>query len=350
MYGLRFTAATQDLGVSANVHPVIGLQGAIGIDINNGQPNYGKVFGGALYYADAVVQALPTVSKTGDTHTNTTIDNIASTSGLYKGWGVACSTVCQAGTQIISVATNSIVISPATTGTAAGKALTLTPPPISYAWGSTYASYFDPPSAYMSTVTGTGTFTDDSAMFNGTDNSGNGGGNYTGAANTTQAVANFVAQIVGTSAGACTTAPTPQTIGTYTLLNGCFTASFGPIGKATIQYEGGQDWATGINFTQSGHVITSADQAFILAVNASSQWSTAFQNWLASFRSGTLAYMPAKYVMVDPRFGDVPVNASGLTAANQGTFLIDDYLAAVEGGALSIPWTANGTANQGITP
>jgi len=34
------------------------------------------------------------------------------------------------------------------------------------------ACYFSPPSSYFSTVTGAGTFTDDSAMYNGTDNSG----------------------------------------------------------------------------------------------------------------------------------------------------------------------------------
>lgn len=63
---------------------------------------------------------------TGDTHSNTTVDGIASTAGMYAGQAISGSGI-PAGTRIASVdTTNSITLTAAATATAAGVALTKT--------------------------------------------------------------------------------------------------------------------------------------------------------------------------------------------------------------------------------
>lgn len=151
MTALRATVMSNDLAAAglssvSLVHPLMAGQGAIGIA--SASTNWWLVFGLPLYYADPIIQALPTVAKTGNTHNTTTVDGVASTVGLYQGWGVGCSQ-CAAGTQIVSVATNSVVLSAATSGGATSLSLTLYPPPISYLFGFAYASYFDPPNVYL---------------------------------------------------------------------------------------------------------------------------------------------------------------------------------------------------------
>ncbi len=71
----------------------------------------------------AIVAAVPSFNLTGNTHTSTLIDNISSTANLSIGMTVAGSGV-SAGTTIVSVATNSIVISIATSTTLVGTSLT----------------------------------------------------------------------------------------------------------------------------------------------------------------------------------------------------------------------------------
>ena len=74
--------------------------------------------GSAVYFVfkDAVTTNFPTFS--GDTHTNTTIDNIASTTGLYPGQLIT-GTGIQAGTRILTITSaTAITTTIATTGTA----------------------------------------------------------------------------------------------------------------------------------------------------------------------------------------------------------------------------------------
>jgi hypothetical protein len=333
MYGLRAVVASTDIvaqnGVDPRVHFILAGQGAVGISSVSGQPNYSKAFGGPLFYEDAVVQALTSVSKTGNTHTNGTIDGIASVAGLYQGWGVSCAQ-CAAGTQITAVGTNSITVSPSTTGTASSVALTLYPPPISYMWGWAFASYFDVPASYM-TASGTGSFTDDSAMYAGT--------SPYSSPNQAQAIANFVTQLTTCDGTGCSSS---QSTALYESLATSYSAAFSPIGAYTIEYEGAQDWQTAAGSIYQGHTITSADQLFLLAVQGSANWSTALQAFFTSFRSNTLTVMPALYVMVDESC------QWGYVTANCTTSNPDDYSGGVEGGALNTPWTVNGTVNQGL--
>jgi hypothetical protein len=65
-------------------------------------------------------------SYTGDTHTNTTIDNIASTAGMYVGQAISGTNIA-ANTRIASVSATSITTTIATTGTTAGVTITKTP-------------------------------------------------------------------------------------------------------------------------------------------------------------------------------------------------------------------------------
>lgn len=78
--------------------------------------------GGYFCFKDAVTTNFPTF--TGDTHTNTTIDGIASTTGLYKGQLIS-GTGIQAGTRISSVdSATAITTTLATTATNAGVTIT----------------------------------------------------------------------------------------------------------------------------------------------------------------------------------------------------------------------------------
>lgn len=65
------------------------------------------------------------VTFTGDTHTNTTIDNVSSIAGLVVGQ-LLTGTNIAALTRIVSIAATSIVVSVATTGTTAGVTITRT--------------------------------------------------------------------------------------------------------------------------------------------------------------------------------------------------------------------------------
>jgi hypothetical protein len=147
--------------------------------------------------------------------------------------------------------------------------------PISFHDACNPASYFDPTSAYCTKTTGTGTFTDDSAMFNGTDNSKNDGGNYTGAANPAQAISNFVANVQGGGAGNQSMNQYCSATDPSAGLAGSIDTAMGTFGKRVIWYEGGTDFPTQAGQSLNGHTITMADQAFLVAVNQSSAWATA---------------------------------------------------------------------------
>jgi hypothetical protein len=144
--------------------------------------------------------------------------------------------------------------------------------PLSFNDAVNVNTYIDPNSTYTSTTTGTGTFTDDSAMYNGTDNSANSGGNYTGAANTSQALANFVA--------ACTTTGSNAINTVFGQVN---TIATNVSPKTIIGYEGSTDWVTASGGSINGnHTITAADNTFLLTTNQSSQFATAYFGFLSN--------------------------------------------------------------------
>lgn len=209
-------------------------------------------------------------------------------------------------------------------------------------------SYFDMPTAYSNTVTGTGTFTDDSAMFNGLDNTSNGGGNYSVATgsgpNPTQAVVNFVAQQTG---------QTGQTIKSYCdhanpsvgLVGTLATLMVGTYGKKFIGYEGGTDWQVATGGVNGTHTNTSGDNLFLTSVNQSSQWATAQIGFFNDAGTLTGVGMMPLYNFVKPtgniRWGYVSPDAY---ATILGT--------PTEGAALDVNsplWTGLGTRNQGLT-
>lgn len=203
------------------------------------------------------------------------------------------------------------------------------------------ATYFDPTTTYTNTVTGTGTFTDDSAMFNGTDNSGNGGGNYTGAANPTQAFANFVSNIVNTGTGA------QQTISNYCSQSSPsagiiaqFATQMALLGKYVIQYEGATDWQTQVGQGINGHTITSGDNLFLMGIMQSQAWATAqaqfFNNCATLANSGP---------------GAIFTFISTSTTAPRWSYMWPDtYAGGVEGGAFTASpmWTTLGARNQAL--
>jgi hypothetical protein len=197
--------------------------------------------------------------------------------------------------------------------------------PISYHDYMAFASYFDPPDAldYMTKV-GAGGFTDDSALYAGT-------APY-GAPNQALAVTNFVNQVISGTNG--------QSINLYTSFLTTYATAMQAIGKEVIQYEGGHDWAVAIGGTQGGHVITAADQTFLLAAQGSADWAAALISFFGNFPTTTAAAMPAAYVMIDQRFGYTSINST--VAAP------DNYSGGIEGAALSAVWTAFGTYDAGL--
>lgn len=208
------------------------------------------------------------------------------------------------------------------------------------------ATYFDPPAAYTNTVTGTGTFTDDSAMFNGADNSGNSGGNYTGAANPTQAIANFVNKIVTTGI-----AGTDQTISVYCSQSNPsagiiaqYATQMALLGKYVIQYEGATDWPNSVGSSLGTHTITgpagSGDNAFLLGILQSQAWATAqaqfFSNCSTLLNSGPGAI----YTFI----------SISTTGPRWSYMWPDTYAGGIEGGAFTASpmWTTLGARNQGL--
>jgi hypothetical protein len=126
---------------------VISAFGSTNSTIYDGQVSVGAITGRAMYFTETLISSVGYVlikssdgtgwyytsdaksqtSYTGDTHTNTTVDNIASTAGMYSGQAISGSGI-QAGTRIASVDSSSqITLDTAATATAAGVTLTKTP-------------------------------------------------------------------------------------------------------------------------------------------------------------------------------------------------------------------------------
>lgn len=198
------------------------------------------------------------------------------------------------------------------------------------------ASYVDNKSAYYtSSATGTHTFNDDMALYFGTDNSGNGGGNYTGAANQTQAIQNFVTSVVNET----NTGPGfAYYLGLHADASGWL-----PAGKFTMEYEGGFNWNTksGTN-NNAGQALTANGQTFMLAISNSAAWGTAQVNYfnsLAALAKGAL--------------GSVYIISTTSTSGDQRWAYAapDSYASGIEGQALlnNGAWAAMSARNQALT-
>jgi hypothetical protein len=210
-----------------------------------------------------------------------------------------------------------------------------------------YGTYFDPANTYVLPTAGTGTFTDDSAMYNGTDNSGNGGGNYTGAANQSQAIANFITSMtVSPSAGDQTVAAFCQHTNPTAGYSASFDTAMAGFGKRAIGYEGGTDWQTANGGTLGSgthHNITANDSLFLKAINQSTQWATEQIQFMDDVKNNlsSSGFMPI-YTFL-----------SGSTADLRWAYAAPDtYAGGVEGAALTVNsplWTALGTRNQAFS-
>lgn len=215
--------------------------------------------------------------------------------------------------------------------------------PISNHDGVCAAAYFDPPDAYCGTSTGTGTFTDDSAMYNGTDNSGNGGGNYTGAANPTQAITNFVAQVVDVGS------INNQSITRYATEVWPQEAGALPAGKVLLGYEGGADWQVTVGANQGGHTLTANDELFARAALDSPQWATAQVGFFNTVSAVPNSAMPSVFISI----------GGGTVAApsQRWAYCAPDSYATIsgtptEGAALTVNspvWIAMGNRNRALT-
>jgi hypothetical protein len=212
--------------------------------------------------------------------------------------------------------------------------------PISQHDAANWGSYFDPSTTYMNTVAGTGTFTDDSAMYNGTDNTVNGGGNYVGVANPTQAIVNFVANQTG---------QTGQTIKSYcdhaspsAGIAGQFSTLLSGYGKRSIGYEGGTDWHVAVGESNNSHVITADDSLFLNAVNQSSQWATAQIGFFNDVGTLSVSGLMPLYTFL----------SSSSLAMRWAYAAPDTYAGGVEGAALTVNsplWVALGVRNQALS-
>ena len=126
---------------------VVSAFGSTDSTIYDGQVSVGAITGRAMYFTETLISSVGHVmikssdgtgwyyaadakdqtAYVGDTHTNTTIDGIASTAGMYSGQLIA-GTGIVVGTRILSVdSANAITTDTATTATAAGVAITKTP-------------------------------------------------------------------------------------------------------------------------------------------------------------------------------------------------------------------------------
>lgn len=207
------------------------------------------------------------------------------------------------------------------------------------------ASYFTTQDSYYTTTTGTGTFTDDVAMYNGTNNTGNGGGNYSGAANPTQAVTNFVNHVKSDTGSG------NQSIDQYAgTLRPAYAAAL-PVGVPSIEYEGGADWqvragncGTQCN-TLLGAITTNQSNLLRAALN-STQWGTAQTGYFNTVAAISNAAMPSVYLSVAGTSTPPPGDQ------RWGYASPDSYASGTEGQALlnNGAWVAMGSRNHGLSP
>jgi hypothetical protein len=213
---------------------------------------------------------------------------------------------------------------------------------ISGAWGApmsnhdafAFATYLEADDSTYYSKAGLGGFVDDSAMYNGTNNSGNGGGNYTGAANQAQAITNFVAAVQSGPASSCI--DTWVNAGLNSGKSVDLAAAVRPYGKTAINYEGGEGFVlTAGSYNLGSHTVTSADATFLQGIINSTNWRDAQVGYFnRAAQIGNLA-MQGVYTMIGTRWA----------------YAVEDtYSGGVEGAALSgNPCFAGmGTRNQSL--
>ena len=130
-------------------------------------------------------------------------------------------------------------------------------------------------------------------MFNGTNNSGNGGGNYTGTPTLYRRsrislpwLSMQPTNIKEESTTRYATKVMPQ-----------FAAAM-PAGKIVLGYEGGTDWQTSAGGNQNGHVLTEDDALFANAVLNSPQWATAQVDFFNAVSKISNCFMPSIYIWI----------------------------------------------------
>lgn len=95
------------------------------------------------------------VTFTGDTHTNTTIDNVSSTTGLAAGQTIT-GTGIATGTKIVSIVSTTLTVSLATTATAAGVTIVAQNAPVGLAAVAVSGGSLTAATTYYYRVTATG--------------------------------------------------------------------------------------------------------------------------------------------------------------------------------------------------
>jgi hypothetical protein len=191
------------------------------------------------------------------------------------------------------------------------------------------ATYFDGHSSYYG-GTGTGSFTDDSAMYAGT--------TPYSSPDQTQAITNFVAKIK-TNAG--------QDIDAYlndslSGLTADYAAAMYSLGKVAINYEGGADWQCAVGQSlQAVHTITAADRTFCTAVLNSTQWRDAQVGYFNRTSQLLGSAMPAVFTYVggtnDQRWSYCSPDT--FTGTTEGQALLDNPT-----------WVGMSDRNQALSP
>jgi hypothetical protein len=80
--------------------------------------------------------------------------------------------------------------------------------------------------------------------------------------------------------------------------------------KVILGYEGATDWQTLAGSNQAGHIFTSGDQVFSLAVTNSSQWATAQVNFFNAYGLSK-CFMPALYLWIQGAVGTLGLLYAG---------------------------------------
>lgn len=159
----------------------------------------------------------------------------------------------------------------------------------------------------------------------------NGGGNYVGVANQTQAFVNFVASVTGVGGA----------IPEYYVYAQDFDTKLGAIGQKSIQYEGGTNWKVGVGEVYRSTTLTPNMAAFMAAAQGSTQWASAFVTATDAYSALSNTIMPSIFAGVFARWGHVSVNALNSPGP-------DTYSGGVEGAAWNAEWSQLGTRNQSL--
>lgn len=127
------------------------------------------------------------------------------------------------------------------------------------------------------------------------------GGNYIGAANQSQALANFVLQNVNPPVNFTIFSGQSQSTNFYSGNVLPQNSSALPAGKVFLNYEGGQQWNVQIGKITSlnGYRINPADSLFGLAAQQSSQWGVGQTNFFNAANAIANCYMPSIYIWIN---------------------------------------------------